>query len=101
MKKDKWINDRMEDQKMLNRAFWLGIIGLISCFVPVADAYFMWELGSLSAFFNGFGIGLLICSISVAVLTVRKPKVDPIVKKKSIRMIVVIGFALFYFFLLI
>lgn len=94
----KWFD---KDENMLvQRAFLLGVTGIILCLIPVFNSYYQLLKAPMGPL-NGIGIGLQLFATSILVLVLRKRKVDEKAKEKAQKMMVVLGAALVYFMIVV
>jgi hypothetical protein len=87
-------------EMLLKRSFLFGITGIIICLVPLVNNYF--QLVSLpNGPINGLGIALQFFGLSIAVLVLRKRKLEDKLKEKAKKMVLVLAVALIYFFMVV
>ncbi|RZS98698.1 hypothetical protein [Cecembia calidifontis] len=85
---------------LLKRSFLFGMAGIILCLATVFNNYF--EIIALPhGPINGIGIALQLFGLSIAVLVLRRRKIEEALKDKAKKMILVLSVALIYFFLVI
>lgn len=89
-----------DEDLLLQRSFLFGATGIILCLLALANTYYQ-VLEAPMGPLNGVGIALQFFGLSIAVLVLRKRKITEAVKDKSKKMILVLGVALFFFFLVI
>jgi len=83
---------------LLERSFLFGIVGIILGTLSIVNIKFHLfdaPMGPL----NGVSLGLQLIAISLAVLVLRKRKVEPDLKVKAQKMIVVLAAAFLFFIL--
>ncbi|MEX2569101.1 MAG: hypothetical protein WD431_24370 [Cyclobacteriaceae bacterium] len=93
----KWT--QIDEKRLLNRSFILGIFGILCCLIPII--YFNFNLKTMpyGGFLNGLGLGAQLLGLSLAVLVLRKRKIDTVIKEKSKKMVLVLSVALLFFIL--
>ncbi|MCH7415608.1 hypothetical protein MM213_19055 [Belliella sp. R4-6] len=89
-----------DEDLLLQRSFLFGATGIVLCLLALANTYYQ-VLEAPMGPLNGVGIALQFFGLSIAVLVLRKRKITETVKDKSKKMILVLGVALFFFFLVI
>lgn len=89
-----------DEDLLLQRSFLFGATGIILCLLALANTYYQ-VLEAPMGPLNGVGIALQFFGLSIAVLVLRKRKITEAVKEKSKKMILVLGVALLFFFLVI
>lgn len=89
-----------DENMLLKRSFIFGVTGIIICLIPLYNNYFHFIEHSLGAL-NGIGIALQFFGLSIAVLVLRKRKIAEEVKDKAKKMVLVLGVALVFFFMVI
>lgn len=89
-----------DEDLLLQRSFLFGATGIILCLLALANTYYQ-VLEAPMGPLNGVGIALQFFGLSIAVLVLRKRKITEAVKDKSKKMILVLGVALLFFFLVI
>jgi hypothetical protein len=94
----KWID--ISEQKLLARAFYLGVFGIICAVIPLMAFYIEPNVSTRISLLTGVGIGAQLLSMSMAVLVVRRRKVAPEQREKAKRMILVLAVSLLFFFLI-
>ncbi|MBW3468720.1 hypothetical protein [Arthrospiribacter ruber] len=85
---------------LLQRSFIFGITGIVLCLLALVNI----NLGLLDAPMgplNGVGIALQFFGLSIAVLVLRKRKISDKTKEKAKKMILVLGVALIFFFMVV
>lgn len=90
----KWTNQ--PDDVLLERSFLFGIVGIVLGTLSILNSKFYWldaPMGPL----NGVSFSLQLVAISLAILVLRKRKVDPTLKEKAQKMIVVLAAAFLFF----
>lgn len=83
---------------LLKRSFLFGITGIIVCLLPLFNSYFnilSLPLGPI----NGIGIALQLFGLSIAVLVLRRRKLEEVLKDRAKKMILILAVALVYFFI--
>lgn len=92
----KWTNQ--PDHILLERSFLFGIVGIILGTLAILNTKFLLldvPMGPI----NGVSFALQLIAISLAILVLRKRKVEPELKEKAQKMIVVLGAAFLFFIL--
>ncbi|WP_200980237.1 hypothetical protein [Echinicola sp. 20G] len=85
--------------KLLQRSFVIGLVGILLCLIPMANAILTFMDQEKLFFLNGFGLGAQLVALSMAVLVLRKRKVDQEHQEKAKRMIITLGVSLLFFIL--
>ncbi|EOZ99652.1 hypothetical protein A33Q_0333 [Indibacter alkaliphilus LW1] len=88
------------EELLLQRSFLFGITGIVLCLLALVNI----NLSLLNAPMgplNGVGIALQFFGLSIAVLVLRKRKISDKAKEKAKKMILVLGVALIFFFMVI
>ena len=89
-----------DEGKLLHKAFFFGIGGIIACMVPLFNSYGrFWENVNINIF-TGIGIGVQLFSLSILVLILRKRKITHETKGKAQRMIIALTVSLLFFFMI-
>lgn len=94
----KWIDK--DTNLLLQRSFLFGATGIVICLIPLFNKYFQFlniPMGPI----NGIGILLQFFGLSIAVMVLRKRKVEEELKDKAKKMILVLAVALIFFFMVI
>lgn len=94
----KWIDK--DTSLLLQRSFLFGATGIVICLIPLFNNYFQFlniPMGPV----NGIGILLQFFGLSIAVMVLRKRKVEEEFKDKAKKMILVLAVALIFFFMVI
>ncbi|MGY6744595.1 MAG: hypothetical protein ACXIUQ_17775 [Cecembia sp.] len=89
-----------DPEMLLKRSFLFGITGIIICLIPLINNYFQFLPFSHGPI-NGTGIALQFFGLSIAVLVLRRRKLEEKLKDKAKKMILVLAVALIYFFMVI
>ncbi len=84
------------DANLLRRSFLMGMAGIIFGMVSLINQNFYLFGGSMGPL-NGASIGLQLLGLSMAVLLIRRRKVDKSLKEKAQKMIVVLGASILFF----
>jgi adenosine/AMP kinase len=92
----KWTNK--PENVLLERSFLFGIVGIILGTLAMVNTKFH-LLDAPMGPLNGVSFALQLLAISLAILVLRKRKVDPDLKQKAQKMIVVLGAAFLFFVL--
>lgn len=93
-----WMNK--DEGLLLQRSFLFGITGIFLCLLALVNVnldLLKAPMGPL----NGVGIALQFFGLSIAVLVMRKRKISNKTKEKAKKMILVLGVALIFFFMVI
>ena len=88
------------EELLLKRSFLFGITGIIICLVPLFNGYFNLLIIPMAPI-SGIGIVLQFFAISIAIMVLRKRKITEETKDKAKKMILVLGVALIFFFMVI
>jgi peptidoglycan/LPS O-acetylase OafA/YrhL len=92
--------EEKNEELLLRRSFLFGISGIVICLLPLFNAYF--DLVNIPMTpINGIGIILQFFAISIAIMVLRKRKISEETKDKAKKMILVLGVALIFFFMVI
>jgi amino acid transporter len=94
----KWIDK--DTNLLLQRSFLFGATGIVICLIPLFNNYFQFLNISMGPI-NGIGILLQFFGLSIAVMVLRKRKVEEELKDKAKKMILVLTVALIFFFMVI
>jgi hypothetical protein len=94
----KWSD--ISEEKLLARAFYLGVFGIICALIPLMAVLVEPSVSSRISLLTGVGIGAQLLSMSMAVLVVRRRKVAAELSDKAKRMILVLAVSLLFFFLI-
>lgn len=89
-----------DESLLLQKSFLFGLTGIVLCLLALSNSYFR-ILDAPMGPLNGVGISLQFVGLSIAVLVLRKSKISESIKDKSKKMVLVLGVALFFFFLVI
>lgn len=92
----KWTNH--PPQILLQRSFLFGITGIVLCALALANSYFGWLIAPMGPL-RGTGILLQLIGLSLAVLVIRKRKLDPETTEKAKKMILILAVGLLFFIL--
>jgi membrane-bound ClpP family serine protease len=92
--------EEKNEELLLKRSFLFGITGIIISLIPLFNQYFEW-LNIPMAPINGVGLVLQFFAISIAIMVLRKRKITEQTKDKAKKMILVLGVALIFFFMVI
>jgi len=92
--------EEKNEELLLKRSFLFGISGIIICLFPLFNAYFDFVNIPMTPI-NGIGIILQFFAISIAIMVLRKRKISEETKDKAKKMILVLGVALIFFFMVI
>lgn len=89
-----------DENKLLQRSFFFGMIGILFCMVPLFNRNFhFWDWGNINLL-TGIGIGVQLFALSIAVLVIRKRKISYDTKNKAQRMSIALTVALIFFFMI-
>jgi hypothetical protein len=94
----KWLDK--DENLLLQRSFIFGVVGIAICLVPVFNNYFQFLDGPMGPL-NGVGLLLQFFGLSIAIMVIRKRKISEQAKDKAKKMILVLGVALVFFFMVI
>lgn len=92
----KWTNH--SPKILLQRSFLFGITGIVLAALAVVNNYFE-VLAAPMGPLTGTGILLQLIGLSLAVLVMRERKLDPEIKEKAKKMLLVLSVSLLYFIL--
>ncbi|RPA70320.1 hypothetical protein EF405_03330 [Cyclobacteriaceae bacterium YHN15] len=92
--------EEKNEELLLKRSFLFGITGIIISLIPLFNQYFEW-INIPMAPINGVGLVLQFFAISIAIMVLRKRKITEQTKDKAKKMILVLGVALIFFFMVI
>lgn len=92
----KWTNQ--PNSVLLERSFLFGIVGILLGTIAIINTKFHFVSAPMGPI-NGVSLGLQLIAISLAVLVLRKRKVEPDLKVKAQKMIVVLAAAFLFFIL--
>lgn len=84
---------------LLKRSFLLGIAGILCCLAPIVYLNVYQDFMPYGNVLNGLGLGTQLLGLSLAVLVLRRRKIDPTIKEKSKKMVLVLSVALLFFIL--
>lgn len=85
---------------LLQRSFIFGIVGITLCLLALINKS-MNLLEAPMGPLNGVGIALQFFGLSIAVLVLRKRKITDKTKEKAKKMVLILGVALVFFFMVI
>ncbi|PRY86532.1 hypothetical protein CLW00_10819 [Mongoliibacter ruber] len=85
---------------LLQRSFIFGIVGITLCLLALINKN-MNLLEAPMGPLNGVGIALQFFGLSIAVLVLRKRKITDKTKEKAKKMVLILGVALVFFFMVI
>ena len=94
----KWFDK--DENLLLQRSFIFGVTGIVICLVPLFNGYFQFLKAPMGPL-NGVGLGLQLFGLSIAIMVLRKRKISEQAKDKAKKMILVLGVALVFFFMVI
>ncbi|PZX60439.1 hypothetical protein LV84_00718 [Algoriphagus ratkowskyi] len=92
----KWTDH--SDKTLLQRSFLFGITGFVLCMLSLLNTQFQ-VLQAPMGPLNGVGLALQFVGLSLAVLVIRKRKLDPEIKEKAKKMILILAVGLLFFIL--
>ncbi len=92
----KWTNQ--PNNVLLERSFLFGIVGIILGTLSIINTKFHLMDAPMGPL-NGVSLALQLVAISLAVLVLRKRKIETDLKVKAQKMIIVLGAALLFFIL--
>lgn len=87
-----------DERLLLQRSFIFGLSGIVLCIIPLLNNYLNFTelpMGPIT----GVGIALQLFGLSIAVLVLRKKKIQETTKDKAKKMVLVLAVSLIYFFL--
>ena len=87
------------EKKTLDRAFLLGVIGIIVAVIPLLAIGLNFNLIVYPGWFNGLGIAAQLVAMSLSVLLIRQRKVAKETQQKAKQMTLVLAVSLLFFFL--
>ncbi len=87
------------EKKILDRAFLLGVIGIIVAVIPLLAIGLNFHLIVYPGWFNGLGIAAQLVAMSFSVLLIRQRKVAKETQQKAKQMTLVLAVSLLFFFL--
>lgn len=87
------------EKKILDRAFLLGLTGILLSMVPLIIVGLNWEINFYIGWLNGLGIAFQLLAMSLAVLVIRKRKISKETEQKAKQMTMVLAVSLLFFFL--
>ena len=87
------------EKKILDRAFLLGVIGIIVAVIPLLAIGLNFNLIVYPGWFNGLGIAAQLVAMSFSVLLIRQRKVAKETQQKAKQMTLVLAVSLLFFFL--
>ncbi len=94
----KWFDK--DEKLLLERAFLFGAVGIALGFVSLANMNFGFLQAPMGPL-NGVSLALQLFGMSIAVLVLRKRKITDQTKEKAKKMVLVLGVALMFFFLIL
>jgi hypothetical protein len=94
----KWTST--SEKKLLDRAFLMGLLGIILSLIPLIVAAFALDLSFYSGWLNGPGIACQLFAMILTVLLLRKRKIAAETKKKAKQMTLILAVSLLFFFLI-
>lgn len=94
----KWFDK--DENLLLKRAFISGLTGIVVCLIPLFNSYFGFTEVPMGPV-NGLGVLLQFFGLSIAILVLRKRKIQEETKDKAKKMILVLGVALLFFIMVI
>lgn len=89
-----------DEKLLLQRSFLFGATGIALCLLALANTYFELLQAPMGPL-NGVGVALQFFGLSIAVLVLRKRKIQEETKDKAKQMILVLGVSLLFFFMVI
>lgn len=92
----KWTDQPAE--VLLQRSFLFGMTGIVLGALSVLNTYFQLVQAPMGPL-HGVGLALQIIGLSLAILVIRKRNLSPEIKERAKKMILVLGVALIFFFL--
>jgi hypothetical protein len=92
-----WTNH--SPKTLLQRSFLFGITGIVLSILALLNSHFN-ILDAPMGPLNGSGMLLQLFGLSLAVLVIRKRKLDPIIKERAKKMVLVLTVGLLFFLLI-
>jgi uncharacterized membrane protein YoaT (DUF817 family) len=89
-----------EEEKLLQKAFFFGIGGIIACLLPLFNRYLYFMENNYIHMLTGIGIGAQFFALSIAVLVIRKRKITHESKARAQRMAIALTVSLIFFFII-
>ncbi|MEP1085460.1 hypothetical protein [Algoriphagus sp.] len=86
------------ENTLLQRSFLFGITGIVLAVLSLLNTYFQVVEAPMGPL-NGVGLGLQLVGLSLAVLVIRRRKLNPEIKEKAKKMILILGVGLLFFIL--
>jgi uncharacterized YccA/Bax inhibitor family protein len=92
----KWTDH--SEKTLLQRSFLFGVTGILLGILSLLNTYFQ-VLEAPMGPLNGVSLGLQLVGLSLAVLVIRKRKLEPEIKEKAKKMILILAVGLLFFIL--
>jgi hypothetical protein len=88
------------EEKLLQKSFVFGIMGILSCLLPLFNRYGRFTDHEYVYLLTGIGIGSQLFALSIAVLVLRKKKISQEIRGRAQRMTIALAVSLLFFFLI-
>ncbi|MBS9524907.1 hypothetical protein KI659_12885 [Litoribacter alkaliphilus] len=84
---------------LLKRSFAIGLVGIVLCLVPLYQNYSPFASNNLINIVHGVGLAAQMFALSIAVLVLRKRKIETSVKEKAQKMTLILAVSIMFFIL--
>lgn len=88
-----------DENTLLQRSFIIGLVGIVLCLISLYQSYYPFIALQVTTILNGLGLAAQLFAMSIAVLVMRKRKINEEAKEKAKKMMLILAVSLLFFFL--